>query len=82
MSFDNRGVRREGENVIPYGSFLTALVSFLIVAFVLFLVVKAYNRARAPQPVTSRACPYCTTEISVAATRCPHCTSEVTPQPA
>ena len=44
VSFDNLGVRRNGEIVIPYGAFLTALVDFLIVAFILFLVVKAYNR--------------------------------------
>jgi large conductance mechanosensitive channel len=44
VSFDNLGVHRNGEIVIPYGAFLTALVNFLIVAFILFLVVKAYNR--------------------------------------
>ena len=44
VSFDNLGVRRNGEIVIPYGAFLTALVNFLIVAFILFLVVRAYNR--------------------------------------
>jgi large conductance mechanosensitive channel len=44
VSFDDLGVRRNGVIVIPYGAFLTALVDFLIVAFVLFLVVKAYNR--------------------------------------
>ncbi len=44
VSFDDLGVRRNGVIVIPYGAFLTALVDFLIVGFVLFLVVKAYNR--------------------------------------
>jgi large conductance mechanosensitive channel len=44
VSFDNLGVHRNGEFVIPYGAFLTALVNFLIVGFILFLVVKAYNR--------------------------------------
>jgi large conductance mechanosensitive channel len=44
VSFDHLGVRRNGVIVIPYGAFLTALVNFLIVAFILFLVVKAYNR--------------------------------------
>ena len=44
VSFDDLGVRRNGVIVIPYGAFLTAIVDFLIVAFVLFLVVKAYNR--------------------------------------
>jgi large conductance mechanosensitive channel len=45
-SFDELGVEREGVVVIPYGVFLTAVVNFVIVAFVLFLVVKAYNRFR------------------------------------
>lgn len=44
VSFDDLGVRRNGVIVIPYGAFLTALVNFLIVAFILFLVVKTYNR--------------------------------------
>ena len=44
VSFDHVGVRRNGVIVIPYGAFLTALVDFVIVAFILFLVVKAYNR--------------------------------------
>lgn len=73
-----------GEGVIRYGSFLTALVNFLVIAFVLFLVVKAYTRATragAEQPVV-RPCPYCVTDIPVAATRCPSCTSEVEPRAA
>jgi large conductance mechanosensitive channel len=44
VSFDDLGVRRDGEIVIPYGRFLTALLNFLIIGFILFLVVKAYNR--------------------------------------
>lgn len=47
VSFNQLAMRRDGEVVIPYGAFLTALVSFLLIAFVLFLVVKAYNRFRA-----------------------------------
>ena len=61
---------------IPYGTFLTALVSFLIVAFVLFLLVSAYNRLR-PSQATTRPCAYCTSEVPLAATRCPFCTSEL-----
>jgi large conductance mechanosensitive channel len=44
VSFDKLGVKRDEEIVIPYGAFLTQLLNFLIVAFILFLVVKAYNR--------------------------------------
>ena len=76
-SFDELGVREDGALVIPIGAFLTAVLSFLIVAFVLFLVVKAYNRTRPPTPVTTKACPFCASEINVAATRCPSCTSEL-----
>lgn len=65
--------------VIPYGSFLTAVVNFLIVALALFFVVKAYNRVapKEEEPATTKACPLCATDIPTAATRCPHWTSEV-----
>jgi large conductance mechanosensitive channel len=76
-SFDRLGVKRDGVVVIPYGAFLTAVLNFVIVAFVLFLVVRAYNRMRkAPDAVTKR-CAFCNTDIPLAATRCPNCTSEL-----
>lgn len=63
-----------------YGNFATLLVNFLIVAFCVFLLVRAINRLKRPQagaaPV-SKDCPYCAMTISVKATRCPHCTSEI-----
>jgi len=62
---------------LTYGAFLSAVLNFLIVAFVLFLVVKAVNRFRKAEEATDRPCPYCLTEIPKAATRCPSCTSEV-----
>lgn len=71
-----------GEGVIRYGTFLTALVNFLLIAVVLFFVIKAYNRMRSPQAATTKACPYCFTDIAVAATRCPACTSELETAPA
>jgi large conductance mechanosensitive channel len=64
---------------IPYGAFLTALVNFLIIAFILFLIVKAYNRVRKQPEATTRPCPYCKTDISKDASRCSACTSEVEP---
>jgi large conductance mechanosensitive channel len=76
-SFDDIGVHKGDALVIPIGAFLTALLSFVIVAFVLFLIVKAYNRTRPETPVTTKACPFCTSTINVAATRCPSCTSEL-----
>jgi large conductance mechanosensitive channel len=71
------------DSTIRYGVFLTTLVDFLLIAFVLFLLVETVNRLRrpgeeAPAPET-RNCPYCFTVIPAAATRCSACTSEVTP---
>ena len=77
VSFDEMGVHKGTELVIPLGAFLTAVVTFVIVAFVLFLVVRAYNRMRTPVPPNTKACPFCMTEINIAATRCPNCTSEL-----
>lgn len=77
VSFDRLGVKRGKDIVIPYGAFLTSLVNFAIVAFVLFLVVKAYNRLRKAPDATTKTCSFCRTEISLSATRCPNCTSEL-----
>jgi large conductance mechanosensitive channel len=79
VSFDKLGVERDGVVVIPYGAFLTALVNFVIVAFVLFLVVKAYNRMRKAPDATTKTCAFCATDVPLAATRCPNCTSEIQP---
>jgi large conductance mechanosensitive channel len=78
LTFDQLKATLNG-TPIPYGALITAIVNFVIVAFALFLLVKAYNRFRdAPDP-TARACPECTTQIPNAAKRCPACTSQVTP---
>ena len=67
------------------GAFLTAVINFIIMAFVVFLLIKAINRlhslalrkaAQAPAPPTTKICPYCKSEIAIDATRCPHCTSQ------
>jgi large conductance mechanosensitive channel len=68
-----------GTTPIPYGAFLTALVNFLIIAFALFLIVKAYNRFRDKPDPSTRGCPECTIQIPNSAKRCPNCTSAVTP---
>jgi len=65
---------------VGYGAFLSAILSFLIVAFALFLVVKAVNRFRKAEESTERECPYCLTSIPKAASRCSACTSEVAPE--
>jgi len=72
--------QKAGAATINYGLFLTTVVDFLIVAFVIFLVVKQANRMKrqpAPAPATSRECPFCRTAIPIQATRCPNCTSQL-----
>lgn len=71
-----------GAVTINYGLFLNAIISFLIVAFAVFLLVKGINNLKrqeqpAPAPVTTKECPYCFSAIALKATRCPHCTSDV-----
>jgi large conductance mechanosensitive channel len=67
------------ETAIAYGAFLNTLIEFLLIAWVVFLLVKAVNRLRpqAAEAPTTRDCPYCCSAIPLAATRCPNCTSEV-----
>ena len=64
-----------------YGNFVTLIVNFLIVAFCIFLLVRALNKMKRPQPgdsaPVSKECPFCLMTIPVKATRCPHCTSEM-----
>ncbi len=69
-----------GAPTINYGLFINTVIDFLIVAFAIFLMVRAINRLkRAPPPATptTRPCPYCLSSIPLEATRCPACTSEV-----
>ena len=70
--------RDAGLPVIAYGSFLNAVVDFLIVAFAIFLLIKQVNRLMPKKEAkAARLCPYCRQEIADDATRCPHCTSEL-----
>ena len=68
-----------GAVTINYGLFINQLVSFLIVAFAVFLIVRIANRfqTKEPPPATTKDCPYCKTAIPVGAVRCPNCTSEL-----
>jgi large conductance mechanosensitive channel len=67
-----------GDGVVRYGSFLTALVTFLIIAWVLFLIVKAAQAAMPPK-VTQRDCPHCLSSIPMGADTCAFCTKDVQP---
>ncbi|MCA2000332.1 MAG: large conductance mechanosensitive channel protein MscL [Chloroflexi bacterium] len=71
-----------GEASVKYGAFIQAIVDFLIIAFVIFLIVKAANNlkkkpAPAPAEPTTKECPYCFSTIAIKAKRCPNCTSEL-----
>jgi large conductance mechanosensitive channel len=70
-----------GAPVIKYGIFLNAVLNFLIVAFVIFLLVRQVNKLKkkeeAPSEPTTKDCDYCKTDVPIAAVRCPHCTSEL-----
>jgi large conductance mechanosensitive channel len=73
-----------GAVTLNLGLFVNAIVSFAIVAFAVFILVRGLNRLKrkeeAPAPApTTRECPFCMSEIPLKATRCPHCTSEVAP---
>lgn len=80
--------RAAGAAVIGYGQFINLIITFVIVAFAVFLLVKAMNRMRrkqqkAPSPEsTTRPCPECLTQVAKPARRCPACTSPLTPEPA
>ena len=72
-----------GAVTLNLGLFINTIISFLIIAFSVFLIIRGINRLQksepeaAPEEPTTKKCPYCISEISLEATRCPHCTSEV-----
>ena len=69
-----------GAATINYGLFLNAIVDFLLVAFVIFMIVRQANKLRrepAPAPPSTKDCPFCATAIPIAAKRCPNCTSQL-----
>lgn len=78
-----------GVATLAYGNFITAIINFLITAFVIFCLVKTINtindklskkEEEAPAEPTTKICPFCKSEISIEATRCPHCTSQLEDQ--
>jgi len=71
-----------GAPTLNYGAFLNNVISFVIVAFAVFLMVRSYNRLRArnesvPAAPTDKECPHCRFSIPIGATRCAHCTSQL-----
>ena len=83
MNFDEYKLDINGA-VIRYGVFITAIINFLIMAFIIFLIVKLVNKVmsigkkpEAEKLPTTKKCPYCFSEIDINATKCPHCTSDI-----
>ena len=73
-------VQKSGAVTINYGIFLNKIISFIIVAFAMFLLIRTINRLKrqeAPPPANTRNCQYCFSSINIKATRCPNCTSEL-----
>ena len=73
--------KKAGAAAIAYGSFLNTVINFLIVAFVIFLVVKQANKLQKPAPaaaVTTKVCPFCMKDVPLMATKCAYCTSALT----
>ena len=83
-NFDSLHIKVSDDIDIMYGAFITSVINFLIMSFIVFLIVKFVNRVMAihikpvePVAATTRSCPFCVTDISIKATRCPACTSEI-----
>ncbi len=70
-----------GAATINYGAFITGLINFLIMAFVVFIIVRQINKMRTRNApvveITTKQCPHCLSDINIKATKCPHCTSDV-----
>ncbi len=72
-----------GYSVLSYGSFISAVVNFFIMAFCIFLMVKAVNKLMSvgkkevEEEPTTKVCPFCKSEINIEATKCPHCASDI-----
>lgn len=86
MNFDRLHVKLLGEVTLNYGKFITAVVNFLIMAFIVFLIMKLVNgmgdrltkkEIEEEDVPTTKKCPFCKSEIAIDATRCPNCTSKL-----
>ena len=88
VDFSDLAWKLTDDVAIKYGAFINTVISFIIVAFAVFILIKAVNtlqakmlkeeaEAEAEAAPTTKKCPYCFTDIPLEATRCPHCTSEI-----
>ncbi len=70
--------KEAGAATLNYGNFISGIINFVIMAFVVFMLVKAINKMKKDEPApapTTKKCPFCKTDIPLEATKCPHCTS-------
>jgi large conductance mechanosensitive channel len=73
-----KAAKDAGAPVIGYGVFISTVINFLVIAFVIFQIVKVVNRLQRPAPAPStKDCPYCQMPVPVKATKCGHCTSDL-----
>lgn len=75
-----KAARDAGAPVISYGVFINTMIDFIIIAFVIFLVIKQINRMKkepAPAPPNTKDCPYCLSAVPIKATKCGFCTSDL-----
>lgn len=84
MNFDRLAWNITGDVTLYYGKFITAVVNFLVMAFIVFMMVKLMNRVTAgfqkkeePKAPDTKTCPYCKSKIAINAVKCPHCTSDI-----
>lgn len=85
MNFDQLKVNLLGEVTLNYGKFISTVINFLIMALIVFIMMKIMNgfaeklkhTEEEAEEVTTKECPFCKSEIAIGATRCPHCTSKL-----
>ena len=87
MNFSEYKLKLLGDATLNYGNFITAIINFVIMAFVIFCTVKFMNgvsakftkkkEEEAPAAPTTKVCPFCKSEIAIEATKCAHCTSDL-----
>lgn len=83
-TYESLAKAKESTAVFAYGNFIQNIVDFLIIALVIFIVIKNVNKVQslgkkeeAETAPTTKVCPFCKSEVAIDATRCPHCTSEL-----
>ncbi len=82
MNFDQYSITIFGNATLNYGKFITAVINFLIMALIIFIIIKQINNiskrfSKKKEEPTTKTCPYCKSKIAIEAIRCPHCTSEL-----